>query len=175
MLNMVSAYIRTSYLSNSTNRFATSSHPLSTPPSTFYNNTNISSQKLHTSPAHHLPQLLKEQHISYHPSQKRVLAVVSNNIAATTSGRNSITKYTTLPPNISTSYQAYYHHKHLTPSSPFAAANRHTNYHPGYLSPLANTNFASHSSTQLTNPSAHADTASISLVTTSSNADTSTK
>jgi hypothetical protein len=35
-----------------------------------------------------------------------VLAVASNNIAATPSGGSSITKYTTLPLNISTSYQA---------------------------------------------------------------------
>ena len=139
MLNTISAYTWTSYLLNSTNRFVTSSHPLSTPPPTFYNDNNISPPKLHTSPVHHLPQLLREPHIFYHPSQKRVLAVASNNIAATTSGGSSITKYTTLPPNISTSYQAYYHHKHLTPSSPFATANRHTDYHPGYVYPRLQT------------------------------------
>ena len=103
----------------------------------------------------HLPQLPREPHTSYHQSQKRALAVASNNIAVTTSGQNSTTKYTTLPLNIYTYYQAYYHHKHHTPSSPYAAANHHTDYHPGYLSQHANANFDSHSLNQLTNPSAH--------------------
>ncbi len=138
MLNMVSAYIGTSYLSNSTNCVATSSCPLSTPTPTFYNDTKISSPNLHTSPVYHLPQLLREPHISSHRSQKRGLAVTSNNTAATTFVRSSTTKSTTLPPNISTSCQVYYHHKHLTPSSPFAAANHYTDYHLGYLSLLAN-------------------------------------
>ena len=175
MLNMVSAYIGTSYLSNSTNRVATSSCPLPTPPPTFYNDTKISSPNLHTLPVYHLPQLLREPNISSHPSQQRGLAVTSNNTAATTFERSSTTKSTTLPPNISTSCQVYYYHKHLTPSSPFATANHYTDYHLGYLSLLANVNFASHSLTQLINPSAHADVASTPLVIPSSNAGTSTK
>jgi hypothetical protein len=97
-----------------------------------------------------------------------MLTVASNNTAATTFGLSSITKSTTLPPNISTYCQAYYHPKHLTPSSAFAAANRHTDYHLGYFSLHTNANFASHSLTQPTNPSAHADVAlTLSVITSS--------
>ncbi len=108
------------------------------------------------------------------PSPKRVPAPASNITATTTFGRNSITKSTTLPPNTSTYYQAYYHPRHLTPSSPFAAASRQTYYHHGYLSPPSNANYASRYSTHLTNPTARADVDLTHLVITSSNVDTST-
>ena len=95
--------------------------------------------------------------------------------ATTTFGRNFITKSTTLPPNTSTYYQAYYPPKHLTLSSPSAAASCQTYCHHGYLSPLSNANYASHYSTHLTNPSAYADAASTHLAITLSNVDTSTR
>ena len=76
MLNIVSAYIRTSYLLTSTNRFAISSHPLSTLPPTFYNNTNISSPNLHTSHVHHLPQLLREPHFLSSISEKSAYSCI---------------------------------------------------------------------------------------------------
>ena len=175
MLNKVSASIRTSCPSNSTNPYATSSPlPPITPP-TSYNDSNISSQKLCLLPTHHPPQHLNEPHTSLLPSPKRVPPPASNITATTTFGWNFITKPTILPPHTSTNYHVYCNPRYPTPPSPFAAASCHIDYHHGYLSPLSNTNYASHYLTHLTNPSARADVDSTHLVIISSNVDTSTR
>ena len=175
MLNKVSASIRTSCPSNSTNPYATSSPlPPITPPTSYYDS-NIYSQKLRTSPAHHSLQHLNKPHTSSLPSPKRVPSPASNITATTTFGWNFIMKPTMLAPSTSPYYQVFCHPRHPIPSSPFAIASHQTNYHHGYLSLLSNANYTSHYLTHLTNPSAHADVDWTHLAITSSNVDTSTR
>jgi hypothetical protein len=95
--------------------------------------------------------------------------------ATTTFGQNSITNSTTPPLTIFTSSQAYFPLKHLTPSSPSAAAYHKIDYHPGSFSPPSNANFVSLYSTKLINPSAHVADTTTHLVIISFNVDESTK
>ena len=114
-------------------------------------------------------------HISSLPSPKTAHDPASKPTATTTFGQNSITNSTTPPQTSFTSSQAYFPLKHLTPSSPSAAAYHKIDYHPGSLTRPSNANFASLYLTKLINPSAHVVDTTTHSVIISSNVDELTK
>ena len=175
MHNMVSASTTTSYPSNYTNPSVTSSKHPPTPPPTSYNDSNVSSHRLHISHAHPQHQHTIASHISSLLSLKKARDPASKPTATTTCGQNSITNSTTQHLTNFTSSQAYFPLKYLTPSSPSAAVYHKIDYHPGFSSPPSNANFVSHYLTELINPSAHVGDATTHSVIISFNVDESTK